>query len=327
MSCTIIYGGFNPSWAAGQLERSIVDTIAKNLETNNPNKKITVAVTSWHEPADLVLQLQQNNSDINILCSLTDPLGPIEDKLHEIPGQVQLFGYVDQGTQFDFWAVACLQFFKTYSDEIHPTQFTNLYLNYNRKPHTHRRLLITALEQNDLIQHGCNTLGNSKYTVGDQHIDYAEYGANDVVGDVGIPNDVYSLGQLDIWQHSFINIVSETQYEYSPNVFLSEKVFKPIIGMRPFIINGSPGIYRWLKQAGFDCFEDIFPVHELSNETFEYSNRFRNHQLITNMLKQFKDQNLTDIYTQLLPRLQRNRDFFFQYAKHQQDTIATLFSI
>jgi hypothetical protein len=327
MSCTVIYGGFNPSWAAGQLERGIVDTVAKNLETNNPNKNITVVVTSWHEPTDIVVQLQQNNSDINVLCSLTDPLGPIEDKLQEIPGQVWLLGYVSQGIQLDFWAIACLNFFKQYSNEILPTKFTNLYLNYNRKPHAHRRLLIDALEKNNLIQYGCNTLGNSNYNIGDQHSDYTAYGADDVVGDVGIPNDVYSLGQLDVWQRSFINIVSETQYEYSTNVFLSEKIFKPIIGLRPFIINGSPGIYRWLKQAGFDCFEDIFPVQELNNETFEYSNRFRNHQLIVNTLNQFKDQNWMRIYTQLLPRLQRNKDFFFEYAKRQQDTITTLFRI
>ena len=75
------------------------------------------------------------------------------------------------------------------------------------------------MEESSIINYGCVTLGDSKYSVADENEQYVDYGANDVVGDVGIPNDVYSLGQLKIWNTSFINIVSETQFEYSKNVY------------------------------------------------------------------------------------------------------------
>jgi hypothetical protein len=318
MNCTVIYGGFNPAWRAGQLERELVDSLVKNLNYQYPDVSKAVVVTSWHEPTDLISQLQKLQPELTVLCSLTDPLGPIENLIDQIPGQVRLVGYVDSEFFYDFWAVACAKFFKTYCNlELEPAQFEFVFLNYNRKPHRHRTELVKLLENNRLIKYGCVTLGNSQYTINDQESHYQAYGANDVVGNVGIPNDIYSLGQLKIWNKSFINIVSETQYEYSKNVFLSEKIFKPIIGLRPFIINGSPGIYRLLKQAGFDCFDDLFPVDILGNENYDSSWKFSNHKHIVESLDIFKDSNLIDIYNQVRPRLLYNQNLFYEYARNQ----------
>lgn len=318
MNCTVIYGGFNPAWRAGQLERELVDSLVKNLNDQYPNISKAVVVTSWHEPVELILQLQNLQPELTVLCSLTDPLGPIENLIDQIPGRVILVGYVDSEYFFDFWALACAKFFKKYSvQELEPGVFDNLFLNYNRKPHRHRTELVNLLETTGLIKHGCVTLGNSQYKVDNHDSDYRTYGANDVVGDVGIPNDVYSLGQLKIWNTSFINVVSETQYEYSKNVFLSEKIFKPIIGLRPFVINGSPGIYRLLKQAGFDCFEDLFPVELLQNEKSNYSWKFRNHQLIADSLVNLQNKNCMELFDQLKSRLHYNQNHFYEYAKNQ----------
>jgi hypothetical protein len=318
MNCTVIYGGFNPAWQAGQLERQLVDLLAQTVEKQYPCLKKVIAVTSWHEPADLVKQIQTINPEVTFLCSLTDPLGPIENLLDQLPGKVILIGYVDGEYFYDFWAVACAKFFKKYNiNELDPINIDKLFLNYNRKCHRHRTEFVKLLEQSSLVQHGCVTLGNSKYTVGDNNDDYIAYGANDVIGDVGIPNDVYSLGRLDIWNTSFINVVSETQYEFSKNVFLSEKIFKPIIGLRPFVINGSPGIYRVLKKYKFDCFEDLFPVDQLENENNIGGWKFYSHPFIVQSLLKLKDSNLLDLYHHLKPRLLYNRELFYEYASNQ----------
>jgi hypothetical protein len=303
MNCKIIYGGFNPAWRAGQMERNLVDALTESINNQYPQLKKVIAVTSWHEPAILVKEIQDIDPDVTFLCSLTDPLGPIENLIDQLPGRVILIGYVNGEYFFDFWAVACTKFFKTYTvEELEPVQFDNLFLNYNRKPHRHRIELVKLFEESTLIDQGCITLGDSKYTVSDNENDYLDFGANDVVGNVGIPNDVYSLGQLEIWNRSFINVVSETQYEFSENVFLSEKIFKPIIGLRPFIVNGSPGIYRLLKRAGFDCFDDLFPVEILGNENHNTTWKFNNHRCIIETLINFKNKNLNpDIKTNFLP--------------------------
>lgn len=318
MNCTVIYGGFNPAWQAGCLERLIVDSLAEKLNKQYPQLKKVVAVTSWHEPQLLVNQIQDITPDVTFLCSLTDPLGPIENLISQIPGRVILLGYVDSEYYYDFWAVACSKYFKNYQiNELEPTYFKNIFLNYNRKPHRHRVELVKLFEQSGLINQGCVTLGNSKYTVNDTAEHYLQHGASDVVGDVGIPNDIYSLGQMDIWNTSFVNVVSETQFEFSKNVFLSEKIFKPIIGLRPFMINGSPGIYRLLKKFGFDCFDDLFPVSELENETYNNGWKFTNHSYIVESLLDLGDRNLLDIYNQIKPRLIYNRNLFYEHASNQ----------
>ena len=318
MPTTKFYGGFNPAWRAGHLEREIVDYISNQIALAHPDFNCVIAVPSWHEPSVLVDDIKNLNPDLTVVCSLSDPLGPIENLLETISGRVVKFGYINEGIKFDFWALACNKFFRRYNlEELKPSDFKNVFLNYNRKPHRHRIELVNLLEQNNLTKYGVVTLGNSEYTIHDSAEDYLEYGSSDVVGDVGIPNDIYSLGRLDIWNSSFLNVVSETKYEYSSNVFISEKIYKPIIGLRPFVVNGSPHIYKWLKEIGFDCFEDIVPVDLLSsNDSNGY--KFKNHQIICDVIKELCNTNLLTLYNSLLPRLINNQRLFYEHANNQR---------
>jgi hypothetical protein len=155
MNCTIIYGGFNPAWDAGRLERQLVNSLSETLNKSYPNLKKVIAVTSWHEPAELVKQINEIGPDLTFLCSLTDPLGPIESLADQIPGQVRLIGYVDSEYFLDFWAIACSKLFRKYTvDKLEPVQFDNLFLNYNRKPHRHRTELVKLFEESNLIDYG-----------------------------------------------------------------------------------------------------------------------------------------------------------------------------
>jgi len=310
--CQILYGGFNPHWTAGGLERATVDLLAHRLNELYPNNTTAVVVPSWYESQAVVDYINQFAPSLTVLCSLTDPMGDIEHRQDQFHGRVCTFGYVTEGIKYDFWADACLKHFKEYSrEDVLPDRVDYLYLNYNRKPHHHRLQLVEQLKINDLIDLGCVTLAG-QYSVGDAIDDYKDFGAYDVGGELEIPNDVYSLGQIDLWRRSFINIVSETQFNGS-HVFLSEKIFKPIVGLRPFIINGDYRIYSWLEQAGFDCFADIFPVDKIkeSNTIQEH------HKLIIDTLLEFKDQNWSDLYQTLLPRLIKNEKHFRDYARNQ----------
>jgi hypothetical protein len=305
-NCRILYGGFSPRWAAGKLERAVVDQLATYLSDKYPHQPTAIVIPNWYEYQDVKDWINQKPTTV-IACSLTDPLSQVWYS------DTRVFGYGD--IKFDFWAVACNKFFKNYRhEELLPTQFDYLFLNYNRKPHPHRVDLVQEFECAGIIDLGCTTLSGTDYTVGDIDSSYEDSGARDVVGDIGIPNDIYSLGRLDIWQHAFINIVSETQFD-SNSVFLSEKTFKPIIGLRPFIINGNPQIYTWLRDAGFDCFEDIFPVQELIRSTGTEAN----HKLIVEAVKSFKDTDLMKLYHNLLPRLINNQTHFYEYATSQSD--------
>jgi hypothetical protein len=319
-NCSILYGGFNPHWTAGQHERHVVDQLAQSIVAEYPSQRSLIVVPSWYDPLDIIEHITAKHPDILVVCSLTDPLGSTALNAQYLADRVIPFGYVDTGIKYDFWAVVCKKNFRQYTaNELLPTQLTKLYLNYNRKPHYHRTNFVRSLEQNNLIDLGYVTLGGTNYLVDDQIDDYQAWGANDAVGKLNIPNDIYSLGRVDIWQSCFINIVSETEYS-SYSCFLSEKTFKPIIGLRPFIINGNPRIYKWLIEAGFDCFTDLFPVDKLSNTT----SMTVCHDIIIDCLKFYQTQDWQQIYKSILPRLYQNQKHFYEYVNQQNTAFNNL---
>jgi hypothetical protein len=57
----------------------------------------------------------------------------------------------------------------------------------------------------------------------------------------------------DWYSDSYINLVTETFF--GRNVFLSEKIFKPLSNLQPFIVLGDYGTIAELKRLGFKTFE------------------------------------------------------------------------
>lgn len=58
-------------------------------------------------------------------------------------------------------------------------------------------------------------------------------------------------------QKAFLNVISCTVFEY-PHVFNSEKNFKPIVNLRPFVLVSSPGSLENMRKAGFKTFGDYW---------------------------------------------------------------------
>lgn len=309
----IIPGGFPNTWTAGKLQSTIINKIGPAYANLYPDKQVQVISPNW-DIMKMVEYLKMAKIDVLVVCIFSDPIWL--DPLKEVMPIIEV-GYTFSGEPIDFWAIVTAKHFKTYSEEeLLPTDFKYLFLNYNRKPHKHRIALVEALEQRGLAELGLITLGDSKYNLNENVYDYDEHGATDIFGEIeGIPNDVYSLGRLDIWQQSFINIVGET---VSPDgkVFLSEKIYKPIIGLRPFIINGSVENYKWLQDAEFDCFEDLFPVRRLQ------LNPHKATQIIAETIKQYQNVNIKELYAHILPRLKRNRQRFFEYTSNFERYLA-----
>jgi hypothetical protein len=74
----------------------------------------------------------------------------------------------------------------------------------------------------------------------------------------GIPNDISTLGNIDYWQQHFLNVVTETVYDINSMNFVSEKIYKPILGMRPFLVYDTDSAYCWLTDRGFESYVDDF---------------------------------------------------------------------
>lgn len=165
--------------------------------------------------------------------------------------EVVHIGNFDNENYFCFW----LDFLKKHpfpEFDFFDRKPEKKFMSLNRKPHDHRVELIDSFESAGLIDDGYVSLGG-RYTLDEWE---NEVGDKAVAGDVGITNDITSLGNPELWNNHRINIVSETTQH--TNFFISEKTFKPIVGCRPFMILGDVKVTDYLKRCGFDVFEDIF---------------------------------------------------------------------
>lgn len=157
-----------------------------------------------------------------------------------------------------FWLIAVDKFFLDYSiDDVTPKSFDYKFVCYQRKPNPFREFIYNQLKD----KNGIVTIGSKKFD--NINVDVpSHHGLSEVGGVEGVPHDLYSLGNINLWNRSFINIVSETiQFFNSEHPFISEKSFKPIIGLRPFICFGHPRTSEFLKSRGFETFDDEFGYH------------------------------------------------------------------
>ena len=87
----------------------------------------------------------------------------------------------------------------------------------------------------------------------------------------------------------------------------TEKIWKPIIGMRPFVCLGDKGTISMLRRSGFYTFNNFFGTNK-DDLTVED---------ITNIVKHYEGNPIED-YKILKSKLVHNRNRFFEYVKEQK---------
>lgn len=63
-----------------------------------------------------------------------------------------------------------------------------------------------------------------------------------------------AFDDLDVLSQGLFHIVTETIF-YDKKLHLTEKIFKPIVARRPFILVGAPGNLKYFKSYGFKTFD------------------------------------------------------------------------
>jgi hypothetical protein len=159
-----------------------------------------------------------------------------------------------------FWALIVDDYF-TKETTVDVSLIDRPWISYNRKPHPHRRQLFRDLRRHGMLDSGVVSFGAH------EHQDVVSVD-DDVVGNnlapngdikhYGLPNDICSLGNLNTWRRCFLNVVTETCFDVSANWFVSEKIFKPIVGLKPFVLVAEDGGVRWLQEHGFEHYCDDF---------------------------------------------------------------------
>lgn len=115
----------------------------------------------------------------------------------------------------------------------------------------------------------------------------------------------------DICQDTWISVVSEPIFlDSDQSVFISEKTFKPIACMHPFIILGGKGSLSKLRDMGYKTFGDFI------NEDYDELPTFDRMQAIIRVLKHIDSiENKISWYESMRPILEHNYNLFHAKKK------------
>lgn len=252
--------GFPDNWITTSLENEYAHKLFKK---HFPNAKRGMLLNCTWKFDDQFEQIKRDMSkaDAILIYNFVDEYSHDLDELVNFSklNKVVVAGHAPGDVRFQFWPLAVNKFFTDYKSNELIGELTNLYVCYNRKPHPHRVELYQQFKKHNLLDCGVFTLGSEE----GKGVSYKD---NDFSGDdafpvfgthYGVPNDLMSLGNMDVWQSSALCIVPETIYGHNSVdgfPFLTEKIFKPIVGMKPFVVLGPNGANDYLEEHGFKTF-------------------------------------------------------------------------
>jgi len=291
--------GFPYAWKAGRVEQLIRNIIERKAQQQLTVDCVMLINPTWLLDRDLSAEIQDASPDFIICHDLVDPAIPQVHEIIQDSGIPHLFiGNVDQ-YRLDFWAMVCDLNFQSYTNtELQLRPGAKKFICLNRKPHAHRRVIMRYLDQ--VKDQGYLTSGMDPDLVDAD------------VGDYAICNDVYSLDDISTWQDAYLNIVTETTFN-NDNFFISEKTWKPVIGLRPFFVYGQPKLREYLRAQGFDTFEDLIDYTECVTEQ-DYAELAI--KIVTNL-----SINYSEPFQQ---RLLHNQQRFRNYVYEQWDRLLNL---
>lgn len=106
------------------------------------------------------------------------------------------------------------------------------------------------------------------------------------------------------YDRTSLSLVVETDVDPEENIFITEKTFKPIIMLHPWIVYGQPGSLAFMQQHGFETFPELW------DESYDSIVDFRSKaQTIHSILKEFDHTSINQPRVQ--EKLQHNRNKFF----------------
>ena len=251
--------GWGPEWPTKQFENAIISQVLHRLSTDD--SQTVVIQSTWYTDQlhqEVLAWLHQNTVTHIVLVSMLDPSIPQASWFAEVDCEVIPIGYYPAGVAVDYWALLFDQQYQSISEKLLFTanNIDTAYMCLNRKPHRHRHRLYHELVELNIVDQGIVSYGfERQLAVDNPHDNLAPNATKD---HFGAPNDIVSLGHTDNWIRSFLNVVTETRFDIRETGFVSEKIYKPILGCRPFLVYASDGAVQWLTDRGFEPYTQNF---------------------------------------------------------------------
>lgn len=184
--------------------------------------------------------------------------------------------------------------------KYNPTDKANLFLNYNRRPRVHRLLFLhnvikDGIMDRGLCSYGSETFNDADYFVKNGRILYKSaanpHGSYDRICEVdqevcdNLDKHELRIGDQSLvdnlaltpyvyedYSSTFLSVVNETNIDNNI-LFLSEKIWKPILLEHPFLVIGNPFTLQKLREMGYKTFGDYWD--ESYDEITSFPDRIR----------------------------------------------------
>lgn len=207
------------------------------------------------------------------------------------------------------------------------------FVAFNRVPRPHRVYLMEYLLENNRIDNGYVSFGydgewerqtrpwlemlKDRFPNINKNIDIFPLNIN-ASEERNNPADV-RIEDIQYYENSYFSIVTETQYfaygssdicnYVEPNIFPSEKVYKPLALLHPFILMARPRFLEALRKHGYKTFhpyiDETYDTIEDDYERLEYI--YREIDRLSNL----SDQEYLVWMEKIKPIVEYNKDFLF----------------
>jgi hypothetical protein len=343
---------FPNSWQYGPEEIEMFDKTARQIEDKFSNERNLLINTTWFGPQfkdtnDEWLKVEKifasgESYDNLFVLSLIDPLYLMEQDLQSIINKLSIkktymIGmFLNTQYEYNFHAIVGDHLMPKYKDEdVMLKEYDKDFLCYQRKPRVWRVDFADLARKNDLLGNGIMTLGAKTeddygwsegriwepMTLDESHEPYKDDGQDNPTHYGGIPNDLVTVGSLDVWNRCFLYISSETVFNQWEPLFANERIWKSMIGLRPFVVQGNPDTYKWLEGHGFKTFNQYWPHVKMEDSKTVLDD-------IIQVLKFLDTKSAEEkmvMYNDMLPALKHNKNRFYEFSREQKHKMENIF--
>jgi len=119
--------------------------------------------------------------------------------------------------------------------------------------------------------------------------------------------------EFELWKSGLWHIVTETVF-YHDKLHLTEKIFKPIVAQRPFMLAAAPGNLAYLKSYGFQTFDQW--IDESYDNIQDPDQRLQAIVDQTQRLSAMSDSDLREMHQEMQTVLEHNFNHLWSGFRH-----------
>jgi hypothetical protein len=262
-----------------------------------------------------------HNNDLDIIDSWIKELNLPDESVYYIHGNL-LVDEVRKEKGFKFNCIPISIFdswidYRVFKDEMvefKPVDNQFLFLSYNRNPRYHRVYLVSEFLRQGLLNKGRVSIGKFDNDETETVKQLSEM--SPLIIDRTL--DINWAGNLELPDHeaTFMSIVTETLIDESV-LFISEKIWKPIVVGHPFMILGNVGTLKYIKDLGFKTFDKWFD-ESYDDEIIHH----RRVDMIVREINKFRDKTIDELIAireEMRETCVHNRNRFLEIIKDKYD--------